>query len=171
MNWRAMQAEDMGAVSGVSDAVHGHYTEPRAVYAERRELYPAGCFVFDTGGVVTGYLIVHPWRHEAPPALGAMIDSLPDDADCLYLHDLALLPDMRGSGAGAAGTRLALDLALAGGFDAVYLLAVGGADAFWASRGFSPVPDAMLAARLRDDYGPEVVYMRRMLAERADALS
>lgn len=161
MNWRSMEAGDMDAVSAVSDTVHGQYTEPQAVYAERRDLYPAGCFVWDAGEGVAGYLIVHPWRHEAPPPLGAMIDAIPDDADCLYLHDLALLPILRGTGIGAVATGMALELAVTAGFDDVVLLAVGGADSFWASRGFTPVPDARLAAKLHAAYGPDVVYMHR----------
>jgi len=159
-----MQPADMDAVSALSDAVHGQYTEPRATYAERRDLYPAGCFVLDDGsgsGAIAGYLIAHPWRHEAPPPLGGMIHAIPADADSIYLHDLALLPAARGTGSGGTATRMVLELAAAAGFRDVFLLAVGGADAFWASRGFAPVADPALAARLHASYGPEVIYMHR----------
>lgn len=163
MQWRAMQPSDMDEVSALSDAVHGIYTEPRAVYAERRDLYPAGCFVLADDGPIAGYLIAHPWRQKAPPPLGGMIGAIPDDADSIYLHDLALLPSARGTGAGGTATRMVLDLARQAGLGDVTLLAVGGADVFWASRGFSPVADQALAARLRASYGPEVVYMHRLV--------
>jgi hypothetical protein len=96
MVWRAMQEADLDAVSAISDAVHGDYTEPCSVYAERRDLFPQGCFVLDAGRGVKGYLIVHPWRHGGPPPLGEAMGALPDQPDSLYLHDLALVPDARG---------------------------------------------------------------------------
>jgi hypothetical protein len=40
MGWRAMEEADMAAVTAVSDAVHGDYTEPLAVYAERQGCSP-----------------------------------------------------------------------------------------------------------------------------------
>ncbi|HEX7853211.1 MAG TPA: GNAT family N-acetyltransferase [Sphingobium sp.] len=163
MGWRAMRADDMDAVSAISDSVHGDYTEPRAVYAERQRLYPAGCFVFERGSALSGYLIIHPWRGISPPPLGALMGSIPADADHFYLHDLALLPNARGTGAGASATQLAFDLTAAAGLRDVFLLAVGGADSFWASRGFVPVADEELAARLHAAYGPEVVYMHYRL--------
>ncbi|MFC4254976.1 GNAT family N-acetyltransferase [Croceibacterium xixiisoli] len=156
-----MEPADMDAVSTLSDAVHGQYTEPRAVYAERRALYPAGCFVLADGADIAGYLIAHPWRHEAPPPLGGMIEAIPADADCFYLHDLALLRVARGTGAGGTATRMVLELAKQAGLGDVFLLAVGGADVFWASRGFAAVADAPLAARLTAAYGPDVLYMHR----------
>jgi len=159
MIWRLMTGEDMDAVSAVSDAVHGPYTEPRAVYAERRDLYPTGCFVLETDNGVVGYLIVHPWRHEAPPPLGEMVHALPNTADSLYLHDLALTPDVRGTGMGASGTAIAFDLAVSTGLYDLFLLAVGNADRFWATRGFTPVRNVALADHLCTAYGPEVIYI------------
>lgn len=154
-----MTASDLDRASAISDAVHGRFTEPRQVYAERLALYPAGCFVLEGGGGIAGYLIAHPWRHQAPPTLGALIGSLPATPDSFYLHDLALLPAARGSGAGAAGTHLALDLAAKEELPSVFLLAVNGAETFWASRGFAKVTDAAVAAQ----YGDDVVYMRRVV--------
>jgi GNAT superfamily N-acetyltransferase len=135
-----MRAGDLAAVSAISDAVHGRYTEPVAVYAERLELYPAGCRVFEFEGEVAGYLISHPWHRQSPPKLGALLGAIPADADTFYLHDIALLPSARGTGAG----RIALDLvvgdARALGFAEVTLMAVGGADLYWAAQGFDHVP-------------------------------
>lgn len=158
--WRGMRLGDLDVVSAISDAVHGDYTEPRAVYAERLALFPAGCFVAEAGQEVVGYLIVHPWRHGGPPPLGVSMGPLPDAADCLYLHDLALLPAMRGTGAGTRATQMVFEIAARNGLADICLLAVNGAETFWASQGFAPVPDPVLQRRLRRTYG-DVVYMRR----------
>jgi GNAT superfamily N-acetyltransferase len=138
--WRQMSANDLPAVSAISDAVHGRFTEPVAVYAERLTLYPEGCRVLEQDGAAAGYLITHPWYREAPPKLGALLGAIPADADSYYLHDLALLPVARGTGAGKAALDFVKARARALGFPDIALMAVGGADLYWAARGFAYVP-------------------------------
>jgi GNAT superfamily N-acetyltransferase len=135
-----MSAGDLAAVSAISDAVHGRFTEPVAVYAERLALYPAGCRVLEQDAAVVGYLISHPWYREAPPKLGALLGTIPPDADSYYLHDLALLPIARGTGAGKAALDFVKARARALGFSDIALMAVGGADLYWARQGFAYVP-------------------------------
>ena len=139
-SWRSMRVCDLAAVSAISDAVHGRYTEPVAVYAERLALYPAGCRVFECGGEAAGYLIAHPWHRDSPPKLGALLGAIPADADTFYLHDIALLPASRGTGAGKMALDLVVGDARALGLAEVTLMAVGGADLYWAARGFAYVP-------------------------------
>ena len=94
-----MREADLPMVVGISDAVHGDFTEPLATFADRLAHYPAGCAIFERGGASLGYLISHPWpRDAAPPKLGALLGAIPA-ADSYYLHDIALLPAARGSGA------------------------------------------------------------------------
>ncbi|PKP89829.1 MAG: GNAT family N-acetyltransferase [Alphaproteobacteria bacterium HGW-Alphaproteobacteria-16] len=135
--WRAMTVADLPAVATISAKVHGSYAEDEAVYAERLALWPQGCFVWDMAGDVQGLLVTHPWRGGSPPALGAMLGNIPADADTLYLHDLALLPETRGQGAGGAATGLVMALAAKLGFPDVTLVAVNGAEQFWQRQGFS----------------------------------
>src|SRR5690606_34573066 len=98
--WRSMHAADVAAVVAISDAVHGRFTEPAAVYRERLALYPRGCFVLERGGAIVGYLVSHPWTRGTSPELGRPIGAIPRHADIYYLHDIALLPPARGTGAG-----------------------------------------------------------------------
>lgn len=160
--WRAMLDEDIPAVSAISDAVHGALTESAEVFAERLLLYPAGCFLLDCGGEATGYLISHPWRRRSPVPLGQLIGSIPREADGYYIHDLALLPETRGLGAGQRAVELVLAHAADSGFREVSLVAVNGADGFWAGQGFSHVEDATLARKLHG-YGPGTFFMERRL--------
>jgi len=138
--WRAMRAHDLPAVTAISAAVHGAYAEPQAVYAERLSLYPAGCFVWGYGARVEGLLVTHPWRGSTPPALGAMLGSLPAQPDRYYLHDIALAETARGSGAGRAALDRVDALTRDAGLAWVTLVAVNGADRYWAANGFSHVP-------------------------------
>ncbi len=157
--WRPMHAGDLPAVAAISDAVHGAaYTERPAIYVERLALYPAGCHILarDDGGAIDGYLISHPWRRDDPPKLGRLLGAIPPDADGYYLHDLALLPSARGTGAGRAALVLVLRQAGAEGFADVTLTAVSGADGFWAAQGF-----AYVDREGPSPYGPGTYLMRR----------
>lgn len=140
--WRPMCAEDVASVVAMSDAIHGGYTERAEVYAERRALYPAGCFLLEGGGGPLGYLVSHPWHGSKPPALDQLMEALPTPTDHYYLHDLALLPEARGSGAAQAAVGIVLDQARLAGFDRVALTAVNGAETFWRRQGFRPVAEA-----------------------------
>lgn len=135
-----MSAGDLAAVAAISDAVHGRFTEPVTVYAERLGLYPAGCLVLEQHGEAVGYLITHPWHRDAPPKLGAMLGAIPAHADSYYLHDIALLPAARGTGAARAALDFVRARAQALGLSDIALMAVGGADRFWAAQGFAYVP-------------------------------
>lgn len=160
--WRPMQAGDIPAAVAISDEVHGRFTERPEIYAERLRLYPAGCFVFEQAGEIIGYLVSHPWHHGRPPALNVLLGDIPDTADTYYLHDIALLPKARGSGAGAAAVALVLDRAAGAGLRTVTLTAINGADSFWATQGFVYVDDDAVKAKL-GSYGSDSYFMERRL--------
>ena len=152
-----MLSRDLTAVQAISDAVHGRYSEYPAVYAERLSLYPAGCFVYSGDEGVSGYLLSHPWRLGAPPKLNALLGALPDAPDCYYLHDIALMPEARGSGAGAAAVERVVRIARDAGYSSIALVAINGADRFWAAQGFAYEGDAAAS------YGGGAFAMRRTL--------
>jgi GNAT superfamily N-acetyltransferase len=160
--WRPLREEDIPAVTAISDVVHGRFTERPEVFAERLSLYPEGCFMLDHDGAAEGYLISHPWHRRSPVPLDQLIGAIPEDAGSYYLHDLALLPDTRGFGAGRRGVELVLAHASDAGFGQVSLVAVNGADAFWAALGFSCVEDEAVARQLQS-YGEGTFFMERGL--------
>lgn len=134
--WRAMNADDLDTVVAISDAVHGVFTEPKAVFAERLALYPAGCRVYERGGEVAGFLVTHPWHRGAVPKLGALLGALPPTPEVYYLHDIALLPAARGTGAGVEATAFVRRQAVDAGCRDIALVAVAGADSYWRAQGF-----------------------------------
>lgn len=156
--WRSARPHDLVAVSAISDAVHGAYTERPAIYAERLALYPDGCFVLDGEDGTLGYLISHPWKGDVPPLLDRLIGAIPPDADRYYLHDLALLPATRGQGVGAGAITLVLAQARRAGFSSIGLTAVHGADRFWRMHEFVDV-----ASPSEEGYGPGSVAMMRRI--------
>lgn len=138
-----MRPDDVDAVDHIAAHVHVHFPEPKAVFANRQAVYPAGAMILERQGTdgaqTVGYILAHPWPtdHE-PPKLGGLIDELPI-SNALYLHDIAILPQGRGGGAGAKALQQLKDLARAEGYSRIWLTAVDGADHYWSQNGFTRV--------------------------------
>ncbi|MGJ4951372.1 GNAT family N-acetyltransferase [Bradyrhizobium sp. HKCCYLS20291] len=133
-----MTTDDLAGADAVAARVHPHFPEDHAVFAERLRLHPAGCSVLSSaGGAIAGYVISHPWELGRPPALNVLIGSLPADAGTYYIHDLALLRDVRGSGAASEIVRQLVGHARAIGLPSLSLVAVNGSTPFWAKQGFA----------------------------------
>lgn len=146
--WRAMTPSDLPAVARLADAIHVDHPEDAGVLAERLALFPAGCLVLEPSGIVAGYVLAHPWRLLSPPALNTRLGTLPAEADCLYLHDIALAPAARGHGAAAAALELIVARARASHLPRIALIAIAGTGPFWTRQGFIPVDAPSLAAKL-----------------------
>lgn len=136
MHWRDLTTLDLPAVEAIAAKVHPSFPEDLAVFAERQRLYPAGTRLLELDGVPSGYILSHPWRFMALPALNSLLGAIPEDADTYYLHDLALLPAARGTGAAAMIVGSMLRHAKAAGFANVSLVAVNGSLPFWYKHGF-----------------------------------
>lgn len=161
--WRPMAPADIDGVVRVARLAFPDHFEDRRCFAERLALYPRGCFALDDGnGGIAGYLIAYPWTARGAPPLNALIHRLPDEADVLYLHDLALDPAVRGRGhAGRAIDRL-VGQARGDGWTTLALVAVNRAAAFWAKAGFAALRDPALAEKLAS-YGDDAHYMIRAI--------
>jgi len=162
MNWRAMSALDIGAVEAIAAEVHKDFYERPAVLAERVALYPHGAHLLEIGERPVGYVLSHPWRADAMPALDSPIGALPESADSYYLHDLALLPVARRIGAGSAMVEALARHAGARGLRQMSLVAVHGSVPFWERHGFRPRDLPELAGTLLT-YSADARYMVRAL--------
>jgi GNAT superfamily N-acetyltransferase len=142
-----MNTLDLPAVQAVARQVHPGYFERPEVFADRLALHPPGCRVLvGKGEAVIGYVVSHPWRFGDPPALDTLLVALPAHADTYYVHDLALLPAARGTGAATA----VIDAlrAHAVGWPRLSLVAVNASAPFWRRHGFEVVTVPGLAERL-----------------------
>ena len=162
-NWRAMTVDDLASVDVIAARVHPSDPDDHAVFAERLRLHATGCRVLMTGGEIAGYVISHPWHLGEPPALNALLGGLPEAAATYYVHDLALLPDARGSGAAswivAQLVRHARDLNL----PSLSLVAVNGSTPFWTKQGFAAMAAENCDSKLAS-YGADAHLMRRLLS-------
>lgn len=154
--WEPAELSDARAIFEVQRIAHALHPEAVAVLAERIALSPAGCFVLRSGTEIVGYVLSHPWRRFVPPPLDTVLGSIPGDNAVWYLHDLALLPAARGSGAaGRIVPRLA-NVARGEGFKVMALVSVNGSQGFWRRQGFGLRTGE---ARALDPYGEDAAYM------------
>lgn len=162
ITWQPLLATDMDAVVDFAGQVHPALPERREVLAEKLHLFPAGCRRLVAGGTMCGYALAHPWLLATPPALDTLLIRLPADADCLFIHDVAVLPQARGSGAGAALMAEAEAVARAHALPAIALIAAYGTARLWRRFGFA-TPAADLPAAKLAAYGAQARYLVRHL--------
>jgi GNAT superfamily N-acetyltransferase len=156
-----MAPADLPAVGALAERIHPAYPEDDAVFAERLRLYPAGCHVLARGAGIVAYVVSHPW-HGEPPALNTLLGALPAAPSMLYIHDLALAPEARGTGAASEIVSQLAGHARGIGVPGLSLVAVNGSADFWRRRGFEARHDPALDRKLRS-YGGDAQLMTRSL--------
>ena len=157
-----MSIADLPSVNELATRIHPDYPEDDAVFAERLRLYPEGCRVLEGEHGLVAYVVSHPWRHQEPPPLNALLGALPPRPSTFYIHDLAMAPEAQGTGAGASIVALLADHASASGLSSMSLIAVNGSAGFWQRQGFEAVHNPLLDSRLRS-YGDDARFMSRTL--------
>lgn len=162
-HWRPAHASDLPAISAIAARIHPDLPESPEVLAEKMRLYPDGCRVLVVGDEIAGYGLSHPWKQHRIPPLDGLLERLPEDADCLYIHDVAVLAESRG-GVLRAYIADIEQLARASGLATLALVSVYATQPLWQRLGFRPVTaDADLRAKLAS-YGEGATYMLRDLA-------
>lgn len=166
MAWRSMTPQDLNLVKDLADRIHVNHPEDMEVFAERLRLYPQGCLALVDGGRIAGYALSHPWRMADPPPLNSSLGEIPERAGTYYIHDVALLPEVRGKGYAAQAGHLLAERARAAGLDTMSLVAVNNSQRFWERLGFRGASDSRLDAKLLS-YGSDAVWMMRDLTKSA----
>jgi len=137
--------------------------EDAAAFASRIVMGASCCFAAMSGATLIAYLLAHGWPAAAPPPIGTV---LPRDggSDILFIHDLAVAPAGRGTGIGRRLVGAAFEAAAGQGLVRAELIAVEGAQAYWAGLGFVPGDCAPALARKVAAYGVEACWMERSIA-------
>ena len=161
-SWRELSVNDIKSLARVGDQLHPNLPESDEVFAERVELFPEGCLGLLEGkgkNELCGYVISHPIKHRQPPALNSLLGKIASDVDQYYIHDLAILPKLRGRG--LAQECINKLFAIAKRYPTTCLVSVYGTETFWSRFGCVPVQiDDVLEKKLQD-YGDDAVYLER----------
>jgi ribosomal protein S18 acetylase RimI-like enzyme len=163
LHWRAMTAADLPAVQAIADVIHPDFPEDAVVFVDRLSLHPAGCFALHNDDDATGYVLSHPWHDQQPPKLNAILGGPAILASTYYIHDLALLPAARKTGAAASMVATLAAHARALQLPNMTLVAVNNSVHFWRRQGFDVVVDPDLDRQLQS-YDAHACFMRRELA-------
>lgn len=162
-HWRPARISDLRAIVAIAAQIHPDLPERADVFADKMALYPSGCRVLVADDAIAGYGLAHPWMLHHIPPLDTFLDRLPVNADCLYIHDVAVLPDCRGGVARAYVAEIE-QLARASQIATLALVSVYTTRPLWERLGFHPVRAyADLRAKLAS-YGDNATYMLRDLA-------
>ena len=140
-NIRLMTLNDLIAIEHIqAEAYAGYFLESADVIAQRFELSPTTAWVAEREGQVCAYLVGY-WSSVGKiNPLNAPF-TLVENANCLYLHDLALLKIAQGFGVGKKLIRAATEHALGKSAQALALLSVQNSKEFWRGFGFSEFTD------------------------------
>ena len=76
--------------------------EEPSTFARKMELFPEGCVGLFDGTNLAAYAFAHPWTLEKVVPLDNASYTLPKEADCFYVHDVAVNPDYRKQGLASA---------------------------------------------------------------------
>lgn len=163
---RSMTRADLAAVIAIQHQCYtGAFHEPISAFEAKLSASPDSCWVGVNQGRIDAYLVCLPVAHDQVPALHAPHFERPAAPDWLYVHDLAVGPQGRGTGLAGALLAQALAWASSVGLQSAGLIAVQDAAAFWSRHGFQlaetdpRVPPAKLAS-----FGADARFMTRSLA-------
>ena len=157
--WLPITREDIDDIDQIANTIHTELPERKEVFAEKCELFPYGCMKFvDINGKICGYGISHPWQLYKVPPLDEFLVEIPLDADCIYMHDVAIMPDARGNmGAESYVWRLK-NVTRSQRINKIACVSVYGTTVLWAKCGFRvDMPDSMIE-KVRS-YGDTAKYM------------
>lgn len=161
--WQPMTTDDLDGVDAVArQTFPDHFEEPER-FEERLALGQKYCAVLRRpDGAVCGYLLAYPSPFAKLSALNAPIGSSGQNADAVYISDLAVLPEARGSGVTHGVIDRTVRLAKEDSFRAITLVAVNRSVAFWTRHGFQVEerPDFHLTLA---SYGSDARFMVRDL--------
>ena len=158
ITWGSLLDSDIGEVDRIAREIHSTLPERPEGVAEKLRLFPQGCFKFMFEGRMMGYAFSHPWRLYSIPPLNDFLHTLPQKPDCIYIHDVAVLPTARGHN--AAGLFVSEITEVAKGMHIKHLscVSVYGTEVLWARFGFRTVSSDEISAKLAS-YGARAKYM------------
>lgn len=158
-----MTLADLGLVLAIQQRCYPPaYHEPLAAFENKLQGSPGSAWLAVSGEEALAYLVTLPVDEAHFPALHAAGWVPPPQAKWLYLHDLAVDPRHRGSGAGQRLVEQAFEHARALGLEGLALVAVQGSQPYWARQGFQAreTGHATLSESLRS-FGDEACFMVR----------
>jgi GNAT superfamily N-acetyltransferase len=159
MSIRPIYATDWPAIMAIQAQCYVELApESLGVMQSKWRTSPTSCVVFERQGRVLAYALVHPWQRGDAPSLNTEISGQ-IDANCWYLHDMAIAPNAQGMGIGKQLFTYVVNQAKALTVKGIGLVAVQGAQTYWQQQGFkADITSAKLTQSL-DSYPDGACYL------------
>jgi hypothetical protein len=164
MIWQPLTTSDIPSVLSIAAQIHPDLFERPKIFSEKVELFPQGCKKLFIDNQTVGYGFAHPWKTHSVPQLNTFLEKIPEQPDCLYIHDVAILPEARGRNATNLLITLYQTLAIHYDFTALSLVSVYMTTGFWKRFGFKIIKVEAIEEQLRS-YGNDASYMTMCLAK------
>ncbi|NMC08450.1 MAG: GNAT family N-acetyltransferase [Candidatus Lokiarchaeota archaeon] len=134
---RQLDEADLDAVLDVQrDCYRPGLVESRGSFARKLALFPPGCLGSFDGRELVGYCFSFPWRVGDIFPIDTCVENLPPDPDCLYIHDIAVVPSRRRENVARGLLLRCINLARARGLPSLAGVAVQGSEHVWRRFGF-----------------------------------
>ncbi|WP_245600685.1 GNAT family N-acetyltransferase [Streptomyces sulphureus] len=153
---RRIQARDWDSIVEMEFSAYAELglSEGREMLRSRAQLSPETCFVLEADGRAAGYLLAFPYPPDRYPDLRREAAAAFPSRN-LHLHDLVVAAPLRRRGMARRLLGHAVRTAKYLGYEQLSLVAVGGSEKFWMSRGLTP----RLGAVTTGGYDSHAVYM------------
>jgi GNAT superfamily N-acetyltransferase len=137
MSVRLLGVGDLSAITAVQrECYRDELIENEITFRKKIEGFPRGCLGLDRDGRIGGYVFCQPWRFGEVVPLDDSAGTVPPGSDCLYIHDLSVIPAWRGTGAAKELLDGVFGLAAETGLSRFGLVAVQASEPFWERWGF-----------------------------------
>jgi ornithine decarboxylase len=159
---RHIRDSDWDSIVRLEAAAYGDcgLSEERTALESRGQAGPATSFVLDTGTAIAGYLLALPYPRLRCPDL-ARAERFFYDSPNLHLHDLVIIPELRGKGLARRLLHHLGETARSKAYERISLIAVAGSRSFWSANGYRPHPEVEVPG----GYGANAVYMSKALSK------
>ena len=141
--------------------------ESRHSFTSKLLASPLTCFVALRGRKMVGYLVSVPAEAGSPVPLNTQSYPRPSTPNALYLHDLAVDPEVRGAGVAAVLLAPYFLQLQSLGLSYGSLTAVNDSSSFWRRHGFREVTPTGLGIKHLASYGRDAQYMLLRLEQSA----
>jgi len=157
---QAMQAEDLAAVLEIQLHCYDEAkVESRQSFLAKLNASPTTCFIGCVAEVPVAYLVAVPSEAGNPPPWNCTTFSVPRVANALYLHDLAVRPEARGSGAASALVEAYFHGLRESKVQFACLVAVNESGPYWERYGFRSAALTQAGSARMATYGEGAQYM------------
>ena len=160
--WRPASLSDLEDIHKMACHIHPDLPESREVIVDKIKFFPEGCWLLSLEDISFGYALSHPWRLFNIPQLNKALPTPKARADCLYLHDVALLEIARGKNATKQLVERLTGIAYSHNLSFLALTSVYDTQPIWQRLGFKPMNQEISSMEL-ESYGHSANYMIKSL--------